>query len=60
MAKLLFNSENHGQWYQKVVDFGNRQARVLVTTPEDHDRMMSIVRGLTHFAYISVASAMKG
>lgn len=49
-----------GDWYLKVVDFLEKeQARVLVTTPENHDRMMSIVQGLTHFAYISIASAIE-
>ena len=57
---VVLTPKNHGQWYQKVVDFlETEQARVLVTTPEDHDRMMSIVQGLTHFAYISVASAIE-
>lgn len=49
-----------GKWYRKVVSFlENEQARVLITTPESHDRMMSIVQGLTHFAYISVAVAIE-
>ena len=52
--------QKKGKWYQKVVDFLEKeQARVLVTTPETHDRMMSIVQGLTHFAYIAVASAIE-
>lgn len=57
---IVLTPKNYGQWYQKVVDFlETEQARVLVTTPEEHDRMMSIVQGLTHFAYIAVASAIE-
>ena len=57
---VVLAPKKEGQWYLKVVDFLEReQARVLVTTPETHDRMMSIVQGLTHFAYIAVASAIE-
>ncbi len=49
-----------GQWYDKVFKFlESENSRVIVTTPEIHDRMMSIVQGLTHFAYISIASTIK-
>lgn len=57
---VVLTPQKNGNWYQKVVDFLEKeQARVLVTTPETHDRMMSIVQGLTHFAYIAVASAIE-
>ena len=49
-----------GQWYDKVSKFlESENSKVIVTTPEIHDRMMSIVQGLTHFAYISIASTIK-
>ncbi len=49
-----------GKWYDKVSKFlESENTRVIVTTPEIHDRMMSIVQGLTHFAYISIASTIK-
>ena len=49
-----------GQWYDKVFKFlESENSKVIVTTPEIHDRMMSIVQGLTHFAYISIASTIK-
>ena len=49
-----------GKWYPLVVDFlESEKVRVLVTTPEVHDRMMSVVQGLTHFAYISIAATLK-
>lgn len=57
---VVLTPKSKGQWYQKVVDFlQTEQARVLMTTPETHDRMMSIVQGLTHFAYIAVASSIE-
>lgn len=49
-----------GEWYPKVLNFlKSENARILVTTPENHDQMMSIVQGLTHFAYICVASTIE-
>ncbi len=57
---VVLTPKRKGKWYPKVVDFlETEQARVLVTTPETHDRMMSIVQGLTHFAYIAVAIAIE-
>ena len=32
---------------------------IVLTTPEEHDKYMSIVQGLTHFSYISLASTIK-
>lgn len=49
-----------GEWYPKVLNFlKSENARILVTTPQNHDQMMSIVQGLTHFAYICVASTIE-
>ncbi|MDD1763380.1 MAG: prephenate dehydrogenase [Methanobacteriaceae archaeon] len=49
-----------GKWYPLVVDFlESEKVRVLLTAPEIHDRMMSLVQGLTHFAYISIAATIK-
>ncbi len=57
---VLTPENKEGKWYKKAVHFlENEQARVIVTTPQLHDRMMSIVQGLTHFAYISVAVAIE-
>ncbi len=36
-----------------------RGAKVKITTPEEHDRMMSIVQGLTHLGTIALAHTMK-
>jgi prephenate dehydrogenase len=49
-----------GIWYERVSKFlESENTRTIVTTPEIHDRMMSIVQGLTHFAYISIASTIE-
>lgn len=49
-----------GEWYDKVLKFlESENARIIVTTPEIHDRMMSIVQGLTHFAYVSIAATIE-
>jgi prephenate dehydrogenase len=48
------------KWESFLLDFLERQkAKVYITTPEEHDQIMSVVQGLTHFAYISVASTLK-
>lgn len=46
-------------WYIRVLNFLEAEkARVLITSPEKHDEMMSVVQVLTHFAYISIAVAI--
>lgn len=57
---IVLTPQTKGYWYPKVVEFlKTEQARILETSPELHDRMMSIVQGLTHFAYISIASTIE-
>ncbi|MDD5111242.1 MAG: prephenate dehydrogenase [Candidatus Altiarchaeota archaeon] len=36
-----------------------RRAKVVVSTPEEHDRIMAVVQGLTHFAYISMGKTLQ-
>ncbi len=48
------------KWEKFLLDFLRKQkAKVFVTTPEEHDRIMGVVQGLTHFAYIAAASTLK-
>ncbi len=48
-----------GKWYPKVYDYlASKNMRIIETTAEHHDYMMSIVQVLTHFSFISTASAM--
>lgn len=44
-------------WLRKFLE--EHKARVFETTPEEHDTVMAVVQGLTHFAYISVGKTLK-
>lgn len=47
-------------WYDKVKNFLNENnTDIVISTPEEHDKTMSVVQGLTHFSYISIASTIK-
>jgi prephenate dehydrogenase len=49
-----------GKWFNKVFNFLEKEnTRIIVTSSEIHDRMMSIVQGLTHFAYVSIAATIE-
>jgi prephenate dehydrogenase len=39
--------------------FEREGARITITTPDEHDRMMAIVQGLTHFVTLSMAETMR-
>ena len=39
--------------------FTDEGASFVITTPEEHDRRMAVVQGLTHFVTISVAETMR-
>ena len=48
------------KWKKFLLDFLSRhKAKVFETTPDEHDRAMAVVQGLTHFTYISTASTLK-
>ncbi|WP_298500405.1 prephenate dehydrogenase [uncultured Methanobrevibacter sp.] len=49
-----------GQWFGRVENYLKKtECEVVITTPSEHDKYMSIVQGLTHFSYISLASAIR-
>lgn len=49
-----------GKWYDRVYNYlDSKNMRIIETTAEKHDYMMSIVQVLTHFAFISTASAIE-
>jgi prephenate dehydrogenase len=48
--------ERYGPMVRVFTDDG---ARITVTTPEHHDRMMAIVQGLTHFMTLCMADTMR-
>lgn len=57
---VVLTPVKQGEWHHKVLNFLEAEnARVIVTNPQTHDRMMSIVQGLTHFAYICIASTIE-
>jgi len=52
--------QKEGKWYPKVLKFLNeKKVRIIESSPEEHDNMMAVVQVLTHFSYISTASAIK-
>lgn len=57
---IVLTPKTKGKWYPKIFNFLNSQKmRVIETSPEKHDEMMGIVQVLTHFSYISTASAIE-
>ncbi|WP_455645004.1 prephenate dehydrogenase [Methanosphaera sp.] len=47
-------------WFDKVYHYLKKQdAHVVISTPEEHDKTMSVVQGLTHFSYIAIASTIR-
>ena len=57
---IVLTAPEKGKWYKKVYDYlVSKNLRVIETTAEHHDYMMSIVQVLTHFSFISTASAME-
>lgn len=48
------------KWLQWLREFLKKHnARVFETTPEEHDSVMAVVQGLTHFAYISIGKTLQ-
>ncbi|MFM5882945.1 MULTISPECIES: prephenate dehydrogenase [Methanobrevibacter] len=57
---IVLTATKKGEWYRKVYDYLNKQhMRIIETTAKKHDYMMSIVQVLTHFSFISTASAIE-
>lgn len=57
---IVLTPTKKGKWYDKVFKYlENKNMRVIETTAEKHDFMMSIVQVLTHFSFISTASAIE-
>ncbi len=49
-----------GKWEGFIKEFLEKQkSKVIWTTPEEHDRIMGVVQGLTHFTYIAIASTLR-
>ena len=57
---IVLTADRKGKWYDKVYDYlAGKNMRIIETTAEKHDFMMSIVQVLTHFSFISTASAIE-
>lgn len=58
---ILTPIENRSsKWLPRVNDYLDKtDCEVVITTPKEHDKYMSIVQGLTHFSYISLASTIR-
>jgi len=57
---IVLTPDKKGKWYDKVYKYlESKNMRVIETTSEKHDFMMSIVQVLTHFSFISTASAIE-
>ena len=47
-------------WLNRVKDYLiMSDCEIVITTPQEHDKYMSIVQGLTHFSFITLASTIK-
>ena len=52
------NRPNH--WLDRITEYLNKvNCEIVITTPEEHDKYMSIVQGLTHFSFITLASTIR-
>ena len=57
---IVLTADRKGKWYEKVYRYlESKNMRIIETTAEKHDFMMSIVQVLTHFSFISTASAIE-
>ena len=57
---IVLTADKKGEWYDRVYGYlKSKNMRIIETTAEKHDYMMSIVQVLTHFSFISTASAIE-
>ena len=57
---IVLTADKKGKWYDKVYKYlKSKNMRIIETSAEKHDFMMSIVQVLTHFSFISTASAIE-
>ena len=57
---IVLTPLSKGKWYPKVYKYlSDKKMRIIETSPEHHDDMMGVVQVLTHFSYISTASAIE-
>ena len=58
---VLTPVENRSKnWLDRVKNYLiGAECEIVMTTPQEHDKYMSIVQGLTHFSFITLASTIK-
>jgi len=58
---VLTPIENRSErWFDRVHKYLiGAECEIVITTPEEHDKYMSIVQGLTHFSFITLASTIR-
>ena len=58
---ILTPLENRcNKWFNQVYKYlEDHGAKIVISSPEEHDKTMSVVQGLTHFSYISIASTIE-
>ena len=57
---IVLTPDKKGEWYERVYSYlDSKNMRIIETTAEKHDYMMSIVQVLTHFSFISTASTIE-
>ena len=58
---ILTPIENRSKrWFPRVTDYLEKsECEIVLTTPQEHDKTMAIVQGLTHFSYINLASTIR-
>ncbi|HIP34627.1 MAG TPA: prephenate dehydrogenase [Methanothermococcus okinawensis] len=59
---ILTPSKEHmsNPWFKKLMGFLEREgARVVIMSPREHDKVMGVIQGLTHYAYISLGTTLK-
>lgn len=57
---IVLTPDKKGKWYDRVYNYlAGKNMRIIETTAAKHDYMMSIVQVLTHFSFISTASAIE-
>ncbi len=57
---IIFTPVRGGRWTDFLKGFfKEHRARLFISTPEEHDKVMAVVQGLTHFAYITTASTIR-
>lgn len=48
------------KWFSIIKDYlVESECEIILTSPQEHDKYMSIVQGLTHFSFITLASTIR-